>query len=283
MPEKSIQFANEDGSSTYVKISVQNQNNETSGMRSVKIKLEASEDIIGKGVYCILDEDRVILSDDSSEFSFIIPEDVEGELEFVAVGYSDKGDWAVDIARTVFDGSAPESISIENVSPITLAVGQMVDPLVFAKWKNGETAEVEASLSLADNEDGAAEMSDGMIVGRKKGQCSLVAEYRGLTVTVPVIVMDISSVHEIEADNTEDVLMFKRGSSIVARLLSDYDGNVDMELFNMEGQLISRVSTGGRFSAGDEVSLDLPSASGDFYVVRCRREGKNPVSMKIVN
>ena len=250
----------------------------------VNLHVVASEHVMAKGIMCVLDEDRVIFADGDTDGNAVvnIPEDVEGELEFVAVGLCDNDGWIVDVERLTFDGTAqPAWLKIENPDPMIIAVGQCDVPQVIAHWYDDYSTPVNASLELIDA-DGIAEITDGAVCGLSEGECRLAISYRNLNDTIDVnVVGGLSGIKPTLAEVQGDMRFFTRGGMLVARFQNEYDGNIDLELYRTDGVLVARTSSGGMFEPGDEFTMPLPSASGQLYIARCRKRDGG-TSMKII-
>ncbi len=252
--------------------------------RLVDIHLEASEDVVRMGAFCVIDDDRVIMSDFTDNFTFSIPSDYAGKLEIAALGYTSYGAWVVDGAELDFeDEVSPYYILFDSGYPLTISAGETIEPQVTAYWENDQRAIVSAELSLVDC-NGEAEVTGSMLTGLREGKCQLVANYRNMTDTIPVTVINaISSVEDLVTNDESDMKLFRRNNQIVVKMMDDYTGTVDYEVFDLEGRLVKRSMTAGTFASGEEAAFGLPERNGSLLVVRVRREDGRSIGMKTFN
>ena len=253
--------------------------------RIVNISVTASPEVKAMGAFCILDEDRGIFTDVDNEghATMTIPEDVNGELEFFGMGICDNDAWVADVARLSFNSTIePNYLKIENANPLVLAKGQSTEIQVHAQWNDGSSCFVKPSFELIDGE-GIAEIKDGIITGKRGGECHLVASYRGMTDSIAVkVIDDFSGINKITIKEDESIRMFTRKGTVIAQFTESYDGNVNIELYNVDGQLIGSTSSGGVFENGDELTFILPKPTGQVYIAVCKTK-KRIISMKLMN
>ena len=252
--------------------------------RSVDLHIEHSEHVKAYGVMCMLDGDRVMLAnaDSSGNAVMRVPHDVGGELEFIAVGRCNNGGWVADVERHTFEPvDSLAWLRIEDSRPLTIAVGQSLEPQVVVHWSDGLQTPVSAMLTLLEG-DGIASIADGAVTGVAPGKCRLVATCRSMNDTIPVVIINTDTgVGSIIAEDKGSVRLFTRGDMLVAQFTGAYKGNADLELYSLEGQLMSRISFGGFFELGDEITLPLPQQSGRVCIARCRRPDEPDAVMKI--
>ena len=251
---------------------------------TVNLHMAASGHVVAKGIMCLLDEDRVICADGDADGNAVInvPEDVEGELEFIAIGLCDNGGWVADVERFTFDGVAqPLWLKIETQDPMIVMAGQSAEIEVTANWSDDYSTPVKASLELVDA-NGIAEIDNGAVRGLSEGECRMAVSYRNLNDTITVrVIGDMSAIKPIPAESDSDIRLFTRGETLVAQFQCVYEGNIDLELYLVDGTLVSRTSGGGRFEPGDEFTMLLPPDSRQIYIARCRKSDVI-TSMKIL-
>lgn len=252
--------------------------------RVVNLTVTATPEVKAIGAFCVLDEERGIFTDVDADghATMTIPEDVKGWVEFFGVGKCENGAWVADVARLSFNSTIePENLSIINANPIVIAKGQSVEVQVAAEWNDGTTNFVKPSFEIVEG-NGIAEINDGIITGKTGGECKLVASYRGLTDSIAVnVIDDFSGIDEIKAETEGEIRMFTRERTVVAQFIQGYNGDIDIELYNVNGQLIGRTSSGGVFDIGDELLYILPSPAGQVYAVRCKTDN-GTYSMKLI-
>lgn len=251
---------------------------------TVNLHMVASGHVVAKGIMCLLDEDRVIFADGDTEGNAVInvPEDVEGELEFIDVGLCDNDGWVVDVKRFTFDGGTqPLWLKIETQDPMIVMTGQSAEIEVTANWSDNYSTPVKASLELIDA-NGIAEIDNGAVRGLSEGECRMAVSYRNLNDTITVKVLgDISAIKTIPAEPQGDIRLFTRGETLVAQFQCVYEGDIDLELYRIDGTLVTRTSGGGRFEPGDEFTMFLPPDSRQIYIASCRKSD-TVTSMKIL-
>ena len=251
---------------------------------TVNLHMAASGHVVAKGIMCLLDEDRVICADGDADGNAVInvPEDVEGELEFIAIGLCDNDGWVADVERFTFDGGAqPLWLKIETQDPMIVMAGQSAEIEVTANWSDDYSTPVKASLELVDA-NGIAEIDNGAVRGLSEGECRMAVSYRNLSDTITVrVIGDMSAIKPIPAESDRDIRLFTRGETLVAQFQCVYEGNIDLELYLVDGTLVTRTSGGGRFEPGDEFTMLLPSDSRQIYIARCRKSNAI-TSMKIL-
>lgn len=273
-------------SESFIRITASRANDDP---RIVNVKLETNDDVINKGALCVIDENRVLLSDYEDECSFNIPSDFSGELEIIGIGYTSNDSWVTDGVVLDFDDVVnPYSIQIEDPTPLIMIEGETIEPQVSALWYSGEQSFVKATLGLIDS-DGCAEINDGKLKGIREGSCRMVANYREATDTINVRVLksltEIGGISEkIEHVAVEDsgcIQLFLRGDKLVVRMVEGYEGMLDLEIFNLAGQLMSHNMVSGSFADDEEIVFGLQSPMETVQIVRCRRDDGVTETMKI--
>ena len=252
--------------------------------RNVNLHIEHSTHVKACGVMCMLDDERVILADADSAGNAVmhVPDYVGGELEFIAVGRCADGAWVADVKRHTFEPADTMAwLRIENSQPLTIGVGQSLEPQVAVHWHDGSQTPVSATLTLLEA-DGVASIANGAVTGIAPGTCRLVASFRAMTDTIPVVIISTNDgVGTVMAESSGPVRLFTRGDMLVAQFTGSYEGDADLELYDIEGELTGRASFGGRYEPGDELTLPLPAESGRIYIARCRHRHGASV-MKII-
>ncbi len=274
----------ENGLEPSVKISLEKQKEDN---REVTVRISSTDDVVTIGAFCVIDKDRIILNDYEAESTFSIPYDFVGTLDFIAVGYTEEGEWLTDTESLEFNTVAtPTYIRIENIDPLKILCEESVELQVLAFWPDGQSTTVDADYKIIGGKD-IVNIVDGVLTGVSEGECTIEATYRGMTHTITVGVQKASvveaGVNGIMTSPNSGMTMFRRNSTLVVKLSEYYEGSLYFRAYLPDGRLISMDTVDGMFTEGEEITFNLPVCDDNFIIVTCSRDDERISVMKITN
>lgn len=236
-------------------------------LQYVTLHLDLSDNITRNAAFTFLDEERMIVGCDTTDYRFVIPEDVSGELKLYAVARTSDAKILTDSCTVEVAGDSRLAyIRFNDRSDILLMQGQTMSVNTESVWTDGEKRTVTTELST-DNNEVLEIVTDG-IYGLAPGECELYATYgeHADSIHVKVISRQFSSIDK-PADYTHLTVRAMRGN-IAITSGEDLPQGIEMELYTIDGTLVCRERKSAAITAGETVNFAIPESHRRAYVLR---------------
>lgn len=236
-------------------------------LQYVTLHLDLSDNITRNAAFTFLDEERMIVGCDTTDYRFVIPEDVSGELKLYAVARTSDAKILTDSCTVEVAGDSRLAyIRFNDRSDILLMQGQTMSVNTESVWTDGEKRSLTPDLST-DNNEVLEIVTDG-IYGLAPGECELYATYgeHSDSIHVKVVSRQFSSIDK-PADYTHLTVRAMRGN-IAITSGEDLPQGIEMELYTIDGTLVCRERKSAAITAGETVNFAIPESHRRAYVLR---------------
>lgn len=158
--------------------------NPVESTHELDVCISTSEDIVSFTTFAFVSNDKIIISNDKVQSTFLIPDNYMGNLKVFAVGRNNNDEIIASVDSIEFSGVIPlYSLYFEDLENTTMSVGQSLNFKVLATWYDSVTGkEYEDYIipNFSASKEGILAIDNDIVEALKEGRCRLVAEYKGL-------------------------------------------------------------------------------------------------------
>ena len=184
----------------------------------------------------------------SSEGTVLLPQKTKGHVVIMCQGKNSEGIWyssSYTIAINTIGTTKIESIKIMEDS-LLIINDEIVKPIVLCTWSDG-TITISDDITLTISDENIAQINDGYLRGISSGRTMLIANYKGLTCTIPIDVYILN-------DNNDEI-SDESSSSICSTVTLSFKQKNVMTRQAFRGKLT--VNNGNETTAMKDVKMNL--------------------------
>lgn len=262
--ETSIGVNGSDGS-----IKIASAEVKSDSLQYISLQLSLSENISRNVVFSCIDDERMLVGCDTTEYRLVIPEDVSGQLKIYAIARTSDAKLLVDSCFVDVEGpSRLAYIRFNDRSDLLLMQGQTVSVNTESVWSDGITRSLVSNL-YTDNNEVLEIIPDG-IIGRSPGECKLFATYGECVDSINVKVINapvVTSVNMI-SEYAKLIMVKANRGNISITACEDLPKGLELELYAIDGTIVRRERNTKSISAGETVNFTIPESDRRAYLLR---------------
>ncbi|MBR6716671.1 MAG: leucine-rich repeat protein [Prevotella sp.] len=265
MPRADVEFK-EASDSTFLHLSVIKSESE----RVLNVHIDKSSDIEYSMVFSFLDENKMLLGTDSTDYVFKIPDEYRGTIEVCALGRTHDFALVADTALVQFNRiSDPLYLYFDGPRNKTMIKGQSLIPNVLIGWSLGATDYIVPSYTCTA--DGIFNLTDGVITATSEGECDLIANYEGLSDTLHVNVIDplsLDAIRNIDLCNSKTQCTLDYNNNyLYITFDKPYEGTIEVNVFDVIGKKYLTQTKNLNFISNERICIDLSELKSQIYFV----------------